>query len=411
VPLVLTQPDRPAGRGLKLQPSPVKVLAQRHGLALAQPQGLKLDGRYAADAQAARAALQAARPDVLVVAAYGLILPAWALALPRLGCVNIHASLLPRWRGAAPIQRAIEAGDASTGVTIMQMDAGLDTGDMLLVQSVPIAADDTSATLHDTLATVGARLVVEALRAAEQGKLARMPQPSAGVTYAHKIDKTESRIDWRQPAAPIERRLRAFDPQPGCHFDFEGEALKVWRGRVVNALAAEPGTLLRDGPRATVACGEGALELLEVQRPGGKRLPVAASTPPGLIQVPVARADTPPIMSHRRLSLSMLLALASLLAACDFGGESAEAVAARKEAEGKAVGGACRHAGRAIEDCFALNKRADKAAVFAGWREMNDYMRDNKVETVTPQGVTVPTAGDTAPAVKPDKPKSKATES
>ncbi len=276
VPLVLTQPDRPAGRGLRLQASPVKALAQRHGLALAQPQGLKHDGKYAADAAAARAALLAARPDVMVVAAYGLILPPWVLALPRLGCLNIHASLLPRWRGAAPIQRAIEAGDAVTGVTIMQMDAGLDTGDMLSVQAVPIGADDTSATLHDTLAALGARLVVEALRAAERGALTRTPQPAAGVTYARKIDKAEAPIDWRQPAAQIERRLRAFDPQPGCHFAFEGEPLKVWRARVVAGRAAEPGTVLIDGPRAIVACGQDALELLEVQRPGGKRLAAAA---------------------------------------------------------------------------------------------------------------------------------------
>jgi methionyl-tRNA formyltransferase len=276
VPLVLTQPDRPAGRGLKLQPSPVKRLAQSHGLALAQPQGLKLDGKYAADAAAARAALQAARPDVMVVAAYGLILPTWVLSLPRLGCLNIHASLLPRWRGAAPIQRAIEAGDACTGVTIMQMDAGLDTGEMLLASSVPIGTDDTSATLHDTLAVLGARLVVDALRAVERGALVRTPQPGGGVTYARKIDKAEALIDWRQPAAQIERRLRAFDPQPGCHFEFEGQPLKVWQARVVAPRAAEPGTLVRDGTSAVVACGQGALELLDVQRPGGRRMPAAA---------------------------------------------------------------------------------------------------------------------------------------
>lgn len=276
LPLVLTQPDRPAGRGLKLQSSPVKVLAQQHGLPLSQPQGLKLDGKYAADAATAQAALQAARPDVLVVAAYGLILPAWVLTSPRLGCLNIHASLLPRWRGAAPIQRAIEAGDERTGVTIMQMDAGLDTGDMLLAADVPIGADDTSATLHDTLAALGARLVVEALRAAEQGTLVHTPQAEAGVTYARKIDKSEALIDWRQPAAQIERRLRAFDPQPGGHFAFEGEPLKVWRGRVVAPREAEPGVVMRDGARAIVACGQGALELLEVQRPGGKRMPAAA---------------------------------------------------------------------------------------------------------------------------------------
>jgi methionyl-tRNA formyltransferase len=277
LPLVLTQPDRPAGRGMKLQASPVKVLAQQHGLALAQPQGLKLDGRYAADAAAARAALEAAQPDVIVVAAYGLILPAWVLTLPRLGCINIHASLLPRWRGAAPIQRAIEAGDASTGVTIMQMDAGLDTGEMLLAQAVPIGAHDTAATLHDTLAALGARLVVEALESAARGTLVRTPQPDAGVTYARKIDKAESRIDWRQSASQIERRLRAFDPQPGCVFNtYEGEEVKVWRAQVVGYVAAEPGTLMIDGERCVVACGYDALRLLEVQRPSGRRQPIEA---------------------------------------------------------------------------------------------------------------------------------------
>jgi methionyl-tRNA formyltransferase len=276
IPLVLTQPDRPAGRGLKVTASAVKELALAHGLALAQPLGLKLDGRFADDAAAARAALQAAAPDVVVVAAYGLILPRWALTLPRLGCLNIHASLLPRWRGAAPIQRAIEAGDAVTGITIMQMDAGLDTGDILLSETVPIAAGETTATLHDKLAAMGGRLIVDALAAAAGGGLPRRPQPEAGVTYARKIDKAEARIDWRQPAEQIERRVRAFDPQPGCFFELDGEALKLWRARVVDAVAGEPGMLVCDGARATMACGEGALELLELQRPGGRRQPAAA---------------------------------------------------------------------------------------------------------------------------------------
>jgi methionyl-tRNA formyltransferase len=272
VPLVLTQPDRPAGRGLKLQASPVKLLAQRHHIAVVQPRSLKLDGKFADDAAAASAALAAARPDVIVVAAYGLILPPWVLALPRLGCLNIHASLLPRWRGAAPIHRAIEAGDAQTGITIMQMDAGLDTGDMLLVESVPIAAEDTTATLHDKLAMLGGRLIVEALEAAACGGLAPRQQPETGVTYAHKVDKAEARIDWRQPASQIERRIRAFDPQPGCHFvEFDGEMLKVWKAKVTGYVAADPGTLMIDGSRVVVACGYDALELLEVQRPGGRR--------------------------------------------------------------------------------------------------------------------------------------------
>jgi methionyl-tRNA formyltransferase len=277
VPLVLTQPDRPAGRGLTLQASAVKQLAQQHGIALAQPRSLKPDGKFAEDAAAARAALEAAQPEVIVVAAYGLILPAWVLALPRLGCINIHASLLPRWRGAAPIHRAIEAGDPQTGITIMQMDAGLDTGDMLLVASLPIAADDTTATLHDKLAALGGRLIVETLAVAARGGLAPRLQPEAGVTYAHKIDKAEARIDWRQPAAQIERRMRAFDPQPGCHFEFDDEPLKVWRARVASGFGAAPGAVQIDAQRFAVACGDGAaLDLLELQRPGGRRQPVAA---------------------------------------------------------------------------------------------------------------------------------------
>ncbi len=272
VALVLTQPDRPGGRGLKLQPSPVKQFALQQGLRLAQPRSLRLDGKYADDAAAARAALQAAAPDVMVVAAYGLILPPWVLALPRLGCVNIHGSLLPRWRGAAPIQRAIEAGDTETGITIMQMDAGLDTGAMLLEGRLAIGADDTAATLHDRMAALGADLVVKALAGLAQGRLVPRAQPEAGVTYAHKIDKAEASIDWQGSAAEIERRLRAFDPFPGCSTELAGQAVKVWRGRVVagrgvpgQVLAAEPGRLVE-------ACGDAALELLELQLPGGRRI-------------------------------------------------------------------------------------------------------------------------------------------
>ena len=277
VPLVLTQPDRPAGRGMKLQASPVKQLAQQHQLAVAQPQGLKLDGRFAADAQAAQVALQAARLDVLVVAAYGLILPPWLLALPRLGCLNIHASLLPRWRGAAPIQRAIEAGDSETGITIMQMDAGLDTGAMLLVGREPIHADDSSATLLERLARLGARLIVQALAEAACGASTPTTQPDQGVTYAHKLAKSEAAIDWQRPAAEIEHRLRAFDPQPGCHFEFDGQPVKLWRAKVSTGFDAAPGAIDVQGHALRVACGDGlALELLELQRPGGRRMPVAA---------------------------------------------------------------------------------------------------------------------------------------
>jgi methionyl-tRNA formyltransferase len=293
IPLVLTQPDRPAGRGMKLQASPVKQFAQAHGIDVAQPRSLRLDGKFPDDAAHARAAIEAARADVMVVAAYGLILPQWVLDAPALGCLNIHASLLPRWRGAAPIHRAIEAGDAVTGVTIMQMDAGLDTGDMLLVERLPIAAGDTTATLHDRLAVLGGRLIVEALEMAACGGLPRTPQPAEGVTYAHKIDKAEAQLDWWQPAAVLERRLRAFDPFPGATASLAGEPLKLWRGQVLagGAAAAAPGTVLAASPQGLdVATGDGVLRLTELQRPGGKRL-AAAQVLQGLAVAPGQRFE------------------------------------------------------------------------------------------------------------------------
>ncbi len=281
VGLVLTQADRPAGRGLKLQASPVKALALRHGIEVVQPRGLRAGGRYAEDAAAAEAALVAARADVLVVAAYGLILPRRVLEVPRLGCLNIHASLLPRWRGAAPIQRAIEAGDATTGITIMQMDEGLDTGPMLLEAALPIAPDETSARLHDRLAALGARLVVEAL--ARLDAIVPRPQPAAGASYAAKIEKHEAAIDWHQSAAVIERRLRAFDPFPGASSVFDGETVKLWRGSAVErdgdggGRSGAPGEVLAAGAAGLrVACGEGALLVHELQRPGGRRIDAAA---------------------------------------------------------------------------------------------------------------------------------------
>ena len=280
VPLVLTQPDRPAGRGMKLQASPVKQCALDHGIAVAQPRSLRLDGKYPEDAAAARDALQAAQADVMVVAAYGLILPQWVLDLPPKGCLNIHASVLPRWRGAAPIHRAIEAGDAETGVTIMQMDAGLDTGDMLLVEKTPIAPTDTTAVLHDRLADLGGRMIVEVLELAACGGLQPVPQPAEGVTYAHKIEKAESEIDWSLPAHVIGQRIRAFDPFPGASTALQGEAIKVWGYEIdsCSRLSSERcGQILASGPEGvTVACGEGgALRLTTLQRAGGKRLPVA----------------------------------------------------------------------------------------------------------------------------------------
>ena len=279
IPLVLTQPDRPAGRGMKLQASPVKQFALEHGIAVAQPHSLRLDGKYPDEAAAARTAIEAAQADVMVVAAYGLILPQWVLDVPRLGCLNIHASLLPRWRGAAPIHRAIEAGDAETGVTIMQMDAGLDTGAMLLVEKLPIAANDTTASLHDKLATLGGRLIVEALELAACGGLQAVPQPAEGVSYAHKIEKHEALVDWALPAEVIARRIRAFNPFPVAVTTLQGESIKLWRCEIDSALGSSnkaPGTILSaDETGIEVQCGAGVLRLIELQRAGGKRLRAA----------------------------------------------------------------------------------------------------------------------------------------
>lgn len=278
VPLVLTQPDRPAGRGQQLQPSAVKAWSVSQGLAVIQPQGLRLDGRYPADANAAREALQATRPDVMVVAAYGLILPEWVLSLPRLGCLNIHASLLPRWRGAAPIHRAIEAGDTRTGITVIQMDAGLDTGAMLLAEPMDIAAGDTTGSLHDRLAELGGRLIVEALELAACGGLRATEQPADGVTYAKKVEKAEAAVQWNLDADTIARRIRAFNPAPGAVARLRGEAVKLWYAREIPAALqqAKPGAVIAvsvDG--IGVACGSGAVLLTELQRPGGKRLTAA----------------------------------------------------------------------------------------------------------------------------------------
>ena len=273
VALVMSQPDRPAGRGLKRLPSPVKALALQHGLPVAQPRGLKLDGKYPDDARIARDALRAAAPELLLVAAYGLILPAWLLELPPRGCLNIHASLLPRWRGAAPIHRAIEAGDARTGITLMQMDAGLDTGAMLFTAREAIRPDDSTASLHDRLAALGGRLCVSALATPAW---TATPQPALGVSYAAKVDKSEAAIDWTLPAAVIERRLRAFDPFPGAGFALDGETVKLWRADACPDLHGEPGrVLVADGQRLVVACGDAALSLLQLQRPGGRRIAVA----------------------------------------------------------------------------------------------------------------------------------------
>ncbi|MDH5205728.1 MAG: methionyl-tRNA formyltransferase [Hylemonella sp.] len=278
VVLVLTQPDRRAGRGMKLQASPVKQFASARGMRVLQPHSLRLDGRYGEEADAALRALEAAQPDVMVVAAYGLMLPQWTLALPRLGCLNIHASLLPRWRGAAPIHRAIEAGDPETGVTIMQMDAGLDTGAMLKVERLAIGDEDTTSTLHDKLADLGASAVVRALESLAGEGLPARPQPEEGVTYAHKIEKQEAEIDWTQPVRQIERRIRAFDPFPGASIQVGADSIKVWRAHIVaDALPAGtvPGQVLAVGPDGVdVAARDGVLKLTVLQRAGAKRLAV-----------------------------------------------------------------------------------------------------------------------------------------
>ena len=265
VPLVLTQPDRPAGRGMKLTPSAVKQLALARGIEVDQPEKLRTEAQ--------RARLAACVPDVLVVAAYGLILPQVVLDLPRLGCLNIHASLLPRWRGAAPIHRAIEAGDGETGITIMQMDAGLDTGPMLLRRALPIRPTDTTASLHDRLAELGGACIVEALGALSTGGLVATPQPEAGVTYAAKIGRAEAMVDWTRSAIELERAMRAFDPFPGLASSLRDTVIKFWSAQVVEA-AAEPGTVLAaDDGGIVIACGSGALRCTVLQRPGSRRLP------------------------------------------------------------------------------------------------------------------------------------------
>ncbi len=281
--LVLTQPDRPAGRGMKLAPSAVKQAALARGLPLVQPASLRT--------AEAEATLRAADADVMVVAAYGLILPQAVLDLPRLGCLNSHASLLPRWRGAAPIQRAILAGDPETGITIMQMDAGLDTGAMLSKTVVPILETDTAASLHDTLAAAGAAAIVAAL--AKYPALMPQVQDDAQATYAAKLSKEEARLDWRLPAAALARAVRAYNPVPGAWTLLDGAPLKIWSAHVVAGSGApkdadflrasaqershEPGTvLLAEADRLLVACGRGALALQEIQPAGGKRMTAAA---------------------------------------------------------------------------------------------------------------------------------------
>jgi methionyl-tRNA formyltransferase len=279
IPLVLTQPDRPAGRGMQLQASPVKQVALAHGIEVLQPLSLRMDSRDPERAEQARAAherLRALDYDVMVVAAYGLILPRSTLDIKP--CINIHGSLLPRWRGAAPIHRAIEAGDRDTGVTIMQMEEGLDTGPMLLVEGVAIEDTDTTGSLHDKLAALGGRMIVEALRKLQAGDLYATPQPDEGVTYAAKISKDEAKLDFALPAGELWRKVRAFNPFPGAHAQVGGVTVKIWGAQVhTETPPATPGKVLWTDAQhgIAVACGEGALLLTELQKPGGKRLPAA----------------------------------------------------------------------------------------------------------------------------------------
>ncbi len=268
VTLVLTQPDRPSGRGMKAVASPIKLLALQHGLTLLQPATLKQPELHAL--------LQAAGSDMMVVAADGLILPAPVLRIPRLGCLNIHASLLPRWRGAAPIQRAILAGDKETGITIMQMDQGLDTGAILLQRTVPIAYDDTAQTLHDKLAMLGAQCIVEAATNLRQGTLIGFPQNEDAATYAPKLEKDEAEISWRLSAEVARRAVQAFNPRPGAYARISGLSLKIWQASVGTDIVGAPGEIVATGRNGiTVACGQGTLVLEVVQKAGAKKMPAA----------------------------------------------------------------------------------------------------------------------------------------
>jgi methionyl-tRNA formyltransferase len=279
IALVLTQPDRPAGRGMQLHASCVKQYALAHGIEVLQPLSLRRDSPdplRAADAKAAHERLLAIDYDVMVVAAYGLMLPPDTLSIAP--AINIHASLLPRWRGAAPIHRAIEAGDEETGITIMRMEQGLDTGPMLAVERIAIDADDTTSTLHDKLAELGARMIVAALRKMERAELEAVAQPEAGVTYAAKISKEEAALDLALPALELGLKIRAFNPFPGAHARVNGVTVKIWAADVLEAdSSAAPGTVLAADALhgIVVACGAGALRLTELQKPGGKRLPAA----------------------------------------------------------------------------------------------------------------------------------------
>ncbi len=299
IALVLTQPDRPAGRGMKLQASVVKEWALAHAVPVQQPRSLRLDGAYADEARQAQQALEQAGAQAMVVAAYGLLLPQWVLDMfatgSGLGCLNIHASLLPRWRGAAPIHRAIEAGDTQTGISLMQMDAGLDTGAIVQTRALPIGVHDTTASLHERLAVLGGQLVVEGLANAHAWE--PQPQSVQGVLYAAKVDKAQAALDWQVDAATLARRVRAFNPAPVAHTAWQGEAIKVWAAHDLPDAAASPasaaGTVLGiDANGIAVATARGTLVLTELQRAGGKRLG-AAEFLRGFVLTPGRSFDRP----------------------------------------------------------------------------------------------------------------------
>lgn len=278
VPLVLTQPDRPAGRGMQLHASAVKQLALIHQIPVAQPVSLRLDGKYPEVAQETHELLRNTPHDIMVVAAYGLILPLSCLSIPRLGCINIHGSLLPRWRGAAPIHRAIEAGDTETGITIMQMEEGLDTGPMLMRRAISIGAHDTTAALHDQLAALGGEMVVETLQQLAIAPLTATTQPDEGVCYAAKISKEEAAIDFSTSAQVIDRKIRAFNPFPAAHANIDGTTIKFWRAEVANGDSKlSSGSIIEASGQqgVLISCdnGKSVLRVLELQKPGGKRLP------------------------------------------------------------------------------------------------------------------------------------------
>ena len=277
IALVLTQPDRPAGRGMKLQPSAVKKLAVANHIPVEQPVSLRLDGKYGEEAQRVYDRIQAIKPEVMVVVAYGLILPKAFLEIPGNGCLNIHASLLPRWRGAAPIQRAIEAGDAESGVAIMQMEEGLDTGPVLMVASTPITEEDTAAVLHDRLAGMGGDLIVRALQEIADGTATYTPQDEAHAVYAKKLHRDEAALDFTLSARENAARIRAFNPFPGCTAECGGITLKIWDARAEDTDSGRlAGKILSiDGSGVVVACGQGALRILTLQKPGAKRLPAS----------------------------------------------------------------------------------------------------------------------------------------